>query len=204
MIGRLREVVEKNRTLDREQIFSAATQQPDGNGTHYMEHIQSRCRQIPIRYNQEQQLPGPTGETNTLRLGPRGILVCLGGGGDDHDLERQVVMSLASGNGAIVACDDARRAHITNVVSSLEKAGLPSELVQFISENEISAYLHAEIDGCVCSGDRRVVAGEILCRRDGPILPVLHPDDDPERFCVERTLTINTTAAGGNASLLAL
>ena len=43
---------------------------------------------------------------------------------------------------------------------------------------------------------------------EGPIVPVLTPDErgayDWTRLVCERTVTINTTASGGNASLLSL
>jgi RHH-type proline utilization regulon transcriptional repressor/proline dehydrogenase/delta 1-pyrroline-5-carboxylate dehydrogenase len=49
---------------------------------------------------------------------------------------------------------------------------------------------------------------QALAARDGPIVPMLHVDRDrpgePMRLVWERTLTINTTASGGNASLLSL
>ena len=44
----------------------------------------------------------------------------------------------------------------------------------------------------------------MLAARPGPIIPVLSSADDPARFAVERTLTINTTAAGGDVRLLSL
>jgi RHH-type proline utilization regulon transcriptional repressor/proline dehydrogenase/delta 1-pyrroline-5-carboxylate dehydrogenase len=47
-----------------------------------------------------------------------------------------------------------------------------------------------------------------LAEREGPIVPVIAPDRygryDAARLVRERTLTINTTASGGNASLLSL
>jgi RHH-type proline utilization regulon transcriptional repressor/proline dehydrogenase/delta 1-pyrroline-5-carboxylate dehydrogenase len=46
-----------------------------------------------------------------------------------------------------------------------------------------------------------------LAAADGPIVPVVAPDGTGRyafaRLCVERTVTINTTAAGGNAALMA-
>ena len=49
---------------------------------------------------------------------------------------------------------------------------------------------------------------QALAASDGPIVPVLHVDTerpaDTLRLVWERTLTINTTASGGNASLLSL
>jgi delta 1-pyrroline-5-carboxylate dehydrogenase len=47
-----------------------------------------------------------------------------------------------------------------------------------------------------------------LAESEGPIVPVVVADGrgayDASRLVVERTLTINTTASGGNASLLSL
>jgi RHH-type proline utilization regulon transcriptional repressor/proline dehydrogenase/delta 1-pyrroline-5-carboxylate dehydrogenase len=59
--------------------------------------------------------------------------------------------------------------------------------------------------GVACTGDdaalraiRRALAG-----RDGPILPLIADIVRPERYFVERHLCVDTTAAGGNAALLA-
>ena len=70
-----------------------------------------------------------------------------------------------------------------------------------LSEDEIVAL--TDIDGIVAEGSRRTLASRALTRREGAILPLLSADDPAERFCVEKTVTINTTAAGGNATLLA-
>jgi len=42
-----------------------------------------------------------------------------------------------------------------------------------------------------------------LARRDGALLPLLTEQNAPERFVIERHLCVDTTAAGGNASLIA-
>ena len=47
-----------------------------------------------------------------------------------------------------------------------------------------------------------------LASREGARLPVIGPTGDPPRYpssrlMIERTLSVNTTAAGGNASLVA-
>ena len=42
-----------------------------------------------------------------------------------------------------------------------------------------------------------------LSLRDGPIVPLVTGLVDPARYVLERHLCIDTTAAGGNASLLA-
>lgn len=43
----------------------------------------------------------------------------------------------------------------------------------------------------------------ILSARDGPIIPLLAESDNSYGYRVERHICIDTTAAGGNASLLA-
>jgi RHH-type proline utilization regulon transcriptional repressor/proline dehydrogenase/delta 1-pyrroline-5-carboxylate dehydrogenase len=43
-----------------------------------------------------------------------------------------------------------------------------------------------------------------LAARTGAITPLLTSEDAPWRFAVERTLSINTTAAGGDVRLLSL
>lgn len=47
---------------------------------------------------------------------------------------------------------------------------------------------------------------ERLAARDGPIVALLRPEPiyDQARLANERTVSINTAAAGGNASLMAL
>ena len=42
-----------------------------------------------------------------------------------------------------------------------------------------------------------------LAKRDGAIIPLETQTISPDRYVVERHLCIDTTAAGGNASLLA-
>jgi RHH-type proline utilization regulon transcriptional repressor/proline dehydrogenase/delta 1-pyrroline-5-carboxylate dehydrogenase len=53
-----------------------------------------------------------------------------------------------------------------------------------------------------------VEANRRLAEREGARLPVIEPTGEPpayplSRLTIERTLSVNTTAAGGNASLVA-
>jgi RHH-type proline utilization regulon transcriptional repressor/proline dehydrogenase/delta 1-pyrroline-5-carboxylate dehydrogenase len=43
-----------------------------------------------------------------------------------------------------------------------------------------------------------------LAERSGPRIPLLDSDQEVVRLCAERVLSEDTTASGGNASLLAL
>ena len=68
----------------------------------------------------------------------------------------------------------------------------------------------AAVDAVLLSGDpeeaRRVRA--MFAIAEGPIVPVIVADSagryDWSRLVVERTVTVNTAAAGGNAALLSL
>jgi RHH-type proline utilization regulon transcriptional repressor/proline dehydrogenase/delta 1-pyrroline-5-carboxylate dehydrogenase len=44
---------------------------------------------------------------------------------------------------------------------------------------------------------------QALAARDGPLVPLVTETAVPERFMVERHVCVDTTAAGGNAALLA-
>jgi len=44
---------------------------------------------------------------------------------------------------------------------------------------------------------------QALARRDGALLPIITEHKLDQRFVIERHLCIDTTAAGGNASLIA-
>jgi len=120
------------------------------------------------------QLPGPTGEDNRLTYYPRGRLLCLGGDTDEV-LPLQIERAHATGNVAVV-------------VDGLDPAALT---------------LPPDIEGVIADGALREVAAMAAAKRDGAILPVLSVEDEDARFWVEKVLTVNTTAAGGNASLLA-
>ena len=70
--------------------------------------------------------------------------------------------------------------------------------------DEATQLLKHEIDGVVADGPISNAIADVLRVREGPILPLLSAFDDPSLFYHERTVTIDTTAAGGNASLLAM
>lgn len=123
---------------------------------------------------EEQALPGPTGESNVLHHAPRGTLLCLGPRAED--MEAQVELAESTGNRARVDAVD---------LAKLEK--------------------DLDFDAVAWFGDA-VKLGEIrraLSRRDGPLLPLISRPTEVGRLLIERHVCIDTTAAGGNASLMA-
>jgi len=141
-------------------------------------------------------LPGPTGESNRMTVHPRGTILCLGP--DTESALAQAVQALAFGNAVVIACPE--RADLAAVA----KQGAP---IATLAGRIDPAWL-ADLDGfagVACTGDEAGLCAmrRALARRDGPILPLITEAIRPDRYFHERHLCVDTTAAGGNAALLA-
>ena len=147
-------------------------------------------------------LPGPTGETNQLSLHGRGIMVCMGAE-TSGILDDQIAKSLAAGNAVLVLCTEDHRSYIAWLAGVLRAHGAPDGLVTHLPPAHLHNLLNADIGAVITDRADRQDIASALARRDGAILPVLSAKDDIELYARERTLTVNTTAAGGNAALLA-
>ncbi len=148
---------------------------PKAGGPHYLARLcQPPSERLESNPPQEQNLPGPTGEDNTLSLHPRGRLLCLGGDTPEV-LDLQIQRAESTGNIAVTRDEQA----------------LPDLIAT------------SDIDGVLADGAIREQVASLLAKRGGAILPLLSAHDAADRFWVEKVLTVNTTAAGGNASLLA-
>jgi len=149
-------------------------------------------------------LPGPTGERNQLALHGRGVFLCLGDGSTAPEAAiRQSAWALAAGNGVVARLrpGDCR---------CFVAAGVPARLLQCLPEIPWPARFSAEqlaaVDGAALEADGAALAAlaRAALEREGPIIPVISAPERYFAFAVERTLSINTTASGGNASLLAM
>ncbi len=153
--------------------------------------------QIEILKDQcAQQMPGPTGESNRLTNVPRGKVLCLGP--DKTSLEQQAVLALAGGNAALLVGEGAQ-----SVSQTLQHLGAPASGL----EGAISASCLSRLKGfdavASFSTDELKAQRIALAQREGPILPLICEQNQPERYQLERHLCVDTTAAGGNTSLLA-
>ena len=140
-------------------------------------------------------LPGPTGEANTLALMPRGRALCLGPAGET--LLAQTVLALACGN-TVVAIAPGAAADLKVLLG----LGLPLAVLDGQIAPETLA--DAPVD-CVAASLDAAAPGELrraLSRRNGPLVRLV-TGLEPTAFTVERSVSVDTTAAGGNASLLA-
>ena len=141
-------------------------------------------------------LPGPTGESNRLSFAPRGVLLCLGPGVEAA--RAQLEMARAAGNAVVVVADGAGAAIADEAPDS----------PVIVLDGQVSPDALATLEGIAavaCSADPDVLAAvrAALARRPGPILPLIAETATPEQYVLERHVCVDTTAAGGNASLLA-
>jgi RHH-type proline utilization regulon transcriptional repressor/proline dehydrogenase/delta 1-pyrroline-5-carboxylate dehydrogenase len=146
-------------------------------------------------------LPGPTGERNIWTLLPRDAI--LGIAADDADRLFQLAHILAAGSRAVWPDSErTRRLH----------ARLPRDVQSHL---RIAIDVHAaSFDFVLVHGDPALVRewSRLLARRKGPIVALQACANGErtlgalalERLMVERMLSVNTTAAGGNASLMTI
>lgn len=184
---------------DKAAIFDQAATQSSNDVGAILRDAATLRRQL---FDRIDELPGPTGESNTLKLKGRGIVIALGGG-DDLSNKRQITLALAAGNSVICnkyLGDQLAKAlaplHVGSIVAGADFAGKVSR----------HALLNSHISAIVFDGtlQSKHALADALSTREGAIIPLLSATDAPHRFAVERTLTINTTAAGGDVRLLSL
>ncbi|WP_295980429.1 trifunctional transcriptional regulator/proline dehydrogenase/L-glutamate gamma-semialdehyde dehydrogenase [uncultured Variovorax sp.] len=152
------------------------------------------------RSGSSRTLAGPTGERNVYRLEPREAVLCLA----DAEADRltQLAAVLAVGSSAIWPADAAAQ--------SL-RALLPAEVQQCVAIANDWTSDTVAFDAALHHGDAQGLS-EVLRRiaaRRGPIVGVrgFAPGDariSLESLVVERAISTNTAAAGGNASLMTI
>jgi RHH-type proline utilization regulon transcriptional repressor/proline dehydrogenase/delta 1-pyrroline-5-carboxylate dehydrogenase len=210
-----------NMYINRNQIGAIVGSQPFGGeglsgtgpkagGPHYVRRFskQRESEKVPVAHGSEAalnqvqnalhgagkperratraiELPGPTGESNRLSIFPRGTILCLGPTieaamqqasiADDQGCTTLIVCPGAAGQGAI-------------------DGFLNREDLMYLEGFDAVA-LWSPMD------DLRL-ARLALAKRTGPLIPLISATDMSEWCQLERHVCIDTTASGGNASLL--
>ena len=166
---------------------------PKAGGPRYLRRLVRAARTTAAPAHPEPVvLPGPTGESNTLYVRPRERVACIAAA--EADLLAQARFAVELGSIAIVpqgAAGDRVRGALG---ARCEVAADP---------------LAARPDAVLFAGDASAAAAlrRTLADQAGPLVPLVVARDggyDADRLLVERTVTVNTTASGGNASLLSL
>ncbi|RUT97161.1 L-glutamate gamma-semialdehyde dehydrogenase, partial [Mesorhizobium sp. M7A.T.Ca.TU.009.02.1.1] len=141
-------------------------------------------------------LPGPTGEANTLSLSPRGRVLCLGPDGDT--LLAQTIQALAAGNAVLAVAPGAPAA-----LSALTGKGLPLAAIDGRPDPVEARALRVDVVAFSGTSEAARIVRKVIADRSGPIVPLVTEVLNPAAYAHERAVCVDTTAAGGNASLLA-
>jgi RHH-type proline utilization regulon transcriptional repressor/proline dehydrogenase/delta 1-pyrroline-5-carboxylate dehydrogenase len=166
---------------------------------------------IEKRLKKPTLLPGPTGESNTLHLEPRGILVTFA----DKEVAFEywtlsIVTALATGNIVVAVVSDLFYEEALTFVEKFESTGVAKGIFQVARLKHLEALLeHKDIAGMVVDSSTSRTASFVqkMASREGAILPVItaiHNDNLIGRLLTEKTISIDTTASGGNTSLMTM
>ena len=153
---------------------------------------------------EEQVMPGPTGERNTYRQEGRGRVLCVAS--TPLGALAQLATCLATGNQTLFVGSGAT----SDVINKLP--GTLRAKVKQLNESEIDS---AVFEGALFEGDadKLKALNQRLAKRTGAIVNLQGLTHDQltggafygtEILLAERAISVNTAAAGGNASLMTM
>jgi RHH-type proline utilization regulon transcriptional repressor/proline dehydrogenase/delta 1-pyrroline-5-carboxylate dehydrogenase len=154
-------------------------------------YVRRFVKERPTADDGVRDLPGPVGESNLYEMLPRGRILLLPQ--SREGASRMLDAVAATRNSPVVDC--------TAIGESVARELAPQAQVTSDWARETG------IDGVLVEGDaaRLAVVAGIVAHWAGPIVPVQSAADVNRDMLVhEVSISINTAAAGGNASLMAL
>ncbi|MDX2366948.1 MAG: bifunctional proline dehydrogenase/L-glutamate gamma-semialdehyde dehydrogenase PutA [Colwellia sp.] len=156
-------------------------------------------------------LPGPTGESNILYLENRGVIICFADENVSfHFWAMSLVTALATGNSVVTVVTDLFYEEALAFRDKFISTGADKEVFQVAKSCHLETMLaHSALAGVVVEShcDLKHYMSEKLAQRSGAILPVItseYFDKLIQRLLTEKTVSIDTTASGGNTSLMTL
>ncbi|PHR83426.1 MAG: trifunctional transcriptional regulator/proline dehydrogenase/L-glutamate gamma-semialdehyde dehydrogenase [Colwellia sp.] len=166
---------------------------------------------IEKRMKKPKVLPGPTGESNMLYLENRGVVICFA---DDkvsfHFWLMSLVTALATGNSVVSVVSDLFYEEALMFRDKFISTGVNKSVFQVARLAHLDTMLaHPALAGVVVDNHchRKHYLSEKLAQRSGAILPVITAESFDyliQRLLTEKTISIDTTASGGNTSLMTL
>ncbi|HEY7844202.1 MAG TPA: bifunctional proline dehydrogenase/L-glutamate gamma-semialdehyde dehydrogenase PutA [Bradyrhizobium sp.] len=126
-----------------------------------------------------ESMPGPTGESNTLRLRGRGVFVAISPWNFPLAIfSGQVTAALMAGNSVVAKPAEQTPLIATEAVKLLHEAGIPASALHLVpGDGSIGAALaaHPDIAGVVFTGSTDVARtiNRTLAAKDGPIVPLI-------------------------------
>lgn len=132
------------------------------------------------------ELPGPTGESNRLSTFGKGLVLCLGPSAEAADVQAAAAES--------VNCQAVRIAPGVSGDHAIDGIFDPALIADLNGFDAVVLW---------SDGDDARAIRTALADRDGMLIPLIQTADVAAVCIKERHICIDTTAAGGNASLLA-
>ncbi len=129
-------------------------------------------------------LPGPTGESNQLSTFGRGTVLCLGPTAED-------------------AAVQARTARLNGCAALQIAPNVANGIDAMLDRTALSSLENFDVVALWSDPADQSAAREALANRNGALIPLVCGDDLADRCTMERHICVDTTAAGGNAQLLA-
>jgi delta 1-pyrroline-5-carboxylate dehydrogenase len=168
-----------------------------------------------------QLMPGPTGESNELSNQGRGLFLCsVDLEGENISLSEpvqialvgQIYAALIAGNSVINVGPFGEQ--LTDIISAV----VPTGIIQNVAASAEDSFIDStELAGVamISTQEKIIQLNQRLTAKDGVLCQLVAETDVQNlttiaspyyllRFITERTVTINTTAVGGNATLLEL
>ncbi len=201
----------------RESIFRCFSKslvknpQPVDRNNRFTHWISQQLDALPPKIEKNYVLPGPTGESNQMGTRSRGLLVSLL---TDEDCFisniKRILVSLLAGNAIVWLVSESHRTTAEIFVERLSEAGLYEAVITVDSMSCAERVLSSDpIDGVLINKASAFArsAGVMISEREGALLPLItevRTDLLLPRLLLEKTVSVDTTAAGGNASLMTM
>jgi len=178
---------------------------PKAGGPLYLHRLLAAGPPPQLQPGVQMVLPGPTGERNVYSAGPRGTVLCAAASAAGAQAQWEALHPL--GNKALWLDTPAARAFVKALASTERTRSA------FIDDAALES---AHFDAVLFEGDPDALRTlhQRVAAREGPIVPVqgLTASDiasgrahyTRERLLAERSVSTNTAAAGGNASLMSI
>ena len=147
------------------------------------------------KYATKVSLPGPTGESNSIRYKPKGTALCLGP--TAIDALKQTLLALVLGNSVVSLIKE-------DEYNSLITLGFGKESIFRLVNGPSLKLMKSESYKVILFFGNLMSVEKLIVNQRSAITPVMSSLYETWQLVNERVITEDTTASGGNANLLAL
>jgi RHH-type proline utilization regulon transcriptional repressor/proline dehydrogenase/delta 1-pyrroline-5-carboxylate dehydrogenase len=148
----------------------------------------------------DRPLPGPTGESNVLRLAGKGVFVCISPWNFPLSIFLgQVAAALATGNTVLAKPAGETPLVAFEAVGLLHRAGIPADVLHYLpggGDVGATAVAQPQVRGVVFTGStataRRIAT--VLAGKDGPLVPLIAETGGQNAMIVDSSALLEQAA----------